>query len=52
MDTLEGIAEWWIMRQRIRVDVDRLLRALEHLTERGILERIGAIENPRYRLRA
>ncbi len=39
MDTLEGIAEWWIARQQIRVDVEILARALRRLTERGLFGR-------------
>jgi Fe2+ or Zn2+ uptake regulation protein len=51
MDTLEGIAEWWIMRQKVRVDIETLTRALERMTDRGLLERIGSGESARYRLK-
>ena len=51
MDTLEGIAEWWIMRQKVRVDVETLTRTLERMTDRGLLERIGSGESARYRLK-
>jgi hypothetical protein len=51
METLEGIAEWWIERQRIRVDVEALAHALEVLTERGVLEAVGTGASRRYRLR-
>ena len=51
MDTLEGIAEWWLMRQRIRVDVAMLARVIRRLTERGALEELGPPDDPRYRLR-
>ncbi len=52
-DTLEGIAEWWIMRQQIRVEATSVARALRQLTESGLLEEIGEGENPRrYRLKA
>ena len=50
-DTLEGIAEWWLMRQRVRVEVDSLQNALDQLTETGYLEASGESDNPRYRLR-
>jgi hypothetical protein len=51
-DTLEGIAEWWIMRQQIRVEADRVAKVLRQLTESGLLEEIGEGENPRrYRLK-
>ena len=51
MDTLEGIAEWWIMRQRVRVDVEALARVLNHLTDQGVLERLGSGDTARYRLK-
>ena len=49
METLDGIAEWWIERRRIRVDVEALARALTHLTETGALEVVGAGPTRRYR---
>lgn len=51
MDTLKGIAEWWIMRQQVRVNVNALARVLRQLTERGLLEEIGTGESARYRLK-
>jgi len=51
MDTLEGITEWWLMRQRVRVEAKRLAKVLRQLTEKGLLEEIGAGENPMYRLK-
>lgn len=33
-DTLEGISNWWITRQRIEEDKQRVLAALEYLLER------------------
>jgi hypothetical protein len=42
MDTLEGIAEWWLVRQQIRVHVAMLRRVLRRLTDEGLLEEIGA----------
>ena len=51
MDTTEGIAEWWIMRERIRFDLAALTRILHRLTEEGILERIGSGDEARYRLK-
>lgn len=33
-DTLEGICQWWIARQRIEEDKQRVLAALEYLLER------------------
>jgi hypothetical protein len=39
MDTLDGIAEWWILRQRIEIEVRRIARVLEALVHEGQLER-------------
>jgi hypothetical protein len=51
MDTLEGIAGWWLMRQQIRVDLERLDRVLHRLVDAGILEILGPDESPQFRLR-
>ena len=51
MDTLEGIAEWWIARQQIRVEVATLARVLRRLTERGLLEVTGSGDYARYSLK-
>jgi hypothetical protein len=48
---LEGIAEWWIMRQRTRVEVTTLVKVLRHLADSSLLEKIEEGDNPRYRLR-
>ena len=52
MDTLEGIAEWWIARQQIRVEIDTLARVLQRLTEQGLLEASGTGEHTRYFLKS
>ncbi|MCC6318278.1 MAG: hypothetical protein IT361_11370 [Gemmatimonadaceae bacterium] len=39
MDTLDGIAEWWILRQRIEIEVRRIARVLDGLVAEGYLER-------------
>ena len=49
MDTLEGIAEWWIARQRIRVNVAAVARVLERLTEGGAVEVVSANGHRLYR---
>ena len=51
MDTVEGIAQWWIMRQQMRVTTTRVTRVLCALTERGLLEELGDGEHRRYRLK-
>ncbi len=50
-DTLEGIAEWWLLRQQIRVAVERVAKALRRLIAEGYLEAIGTGANCRYRRR-
>jgi len=52
MDSVEGIAQWWIMRQQIRVNVKTLARVLRGLAERGLLEELGDEGQRRYRLKA
>ena len=52
MDTLEGIAEWWLMRHHIRVSVAMLARVLQRLTDSGVLEELGSGDHRRYRRKA
>ena len=52
MDTLEGIAEWWLSRHRIRTAVERVGRALDILEERDLVERVAKGGRVMYRLRA
>jgi hypothetical protein len=52
MDTLEGIAEWWLMRHHVRVSVETLNQVLRGLVERGQLDAIGTGEHRRYRLKS
>jgi len=51
MDTLKGIAEWWLPRHRVRVEVERVAEALRMLEASGLIERIGGEDRPLYRLR-
>ena len=51
MDTTEGIAEWWLMRQRVRIDLDALARTLRRLTDEGVVEQVGFGNDARFRLR-
>lgn len=51
MDTIEGIAEWWLMRERIRIEMQTLMSVINRLTEEGVLERIGSGDEARYRLK-
>jgi hypothetical protein len=52
-DSLEGIAEWWIMRQQIRVEVTTVAKVLRQLTQSGLLEEEidKSKESRRYRLK-
>ncbi len=38
MDTLDGIAEWWVLRQQIEIEVRRVSRVLSSLVADGLLE--------------
>ena len=51
-DTLEGIAEWWLPRHQLRIDVERLARMLRRLADRDVLEALGMGGGTRYRLKA
>ncbi len=51
-DTLEGIAKWWFLRQQIRVEVERVAKALDRLIATGYLESIGSGEKCHYRRKA
>ena len=51
MDTLEGIAAWWLPRHEVRVGLKQVARALEHLEADGVIERAGDPERPMFRLR-
>jgi len=51
-DTLEGIAEWWIMRQQVRVEIETLVKVLRLLTKSGLLEKTGEGDKALYHLKA
>lgn len=51
MDTLEGISEWWLMRQHIRIEVTTVRKAISRLVKDDVLEEIGTGEKARYRLK-
>ena len=51
MDTVEGIAEWWIGRAQLRTDVTLLADVLDQLTRHGVLEQVGEGDRRRYRLK-
>jgi Fe2+ or Zn2+ uptake regulation protein len=51
MDSLEAVAEWWVMRRVVRVEVEAVQRVLDRLTRSGVLEMISAGGQQCYRLR-
>ena len=51
MDTLTGIADWWLPRHRVQVGVEQVAEALRTLEARGMVERIGDESRPLFRLR-
>ena len=51
MDTLTGIAVWWLPRHRVHVVFERVAEALQTLESRGLIERIGNDTRPLFRLR-
>jgi hypothetical protein len=50
MDSREAIAEWWIMRRIVRVEVETVGRVLERLTAAGLLEGLDVNGQRHYRL--
>ena len=51
MDTVTGIAEWWLERQHIHTEMHALVKVLHQLTESGFLEEIGSGDLRQYRLK-
>jgi len=48
MDTLDGIAEWWIPRQHESIDRAELKNALHSLTAEGLLEELHSGSGTRF----
>lgn len=51
MDTLEGIAGWWVPHHRVPVDLERVAQALRTLEARELIERTGSPERQLFRIR-
>lgn len=49
-DSLEGIALFWIPRSAVQVEMSRLRKVLQRLTQVGFLEAIGSGDQVRYRV--
>ncbi|MGH7712996.1 MAG: hypothetical protein ACREOG_17020 [Gemmatimonadaceae bacterium] len=52
MDTIDGIAEWWVLRQQIDIEVRRVSRVLALLVTDGVLEEVNQGGVRFYRRRA
>ncbi len=52
-DSLEGIATWWVSKQRIRYELEVVRAALEQLTHSGVVTTKHAEDkqDPVYRLK-
>jgi Fe2+ or Zn2+ uptake regulation protein len=50
MDNAQGIAEWWVMRQQVRVEVETLVKVLQRLVDEGLVEKLESANGPLYRL--
>jgi hypothetical protein len=48
-DTVEGIAEWWLSRNRGQVELSAVAGAIKRLLTRGLLEEVRTTDPPRYR---
>jgi hypothetical protein len=51
MDTLNGIADWWLPLHQVSIGVERVAHALRTLESRGLIERVGSEDRPLFRLR-
>lgn len=43
-DTVEGIVEWWLPRQRYEEAVDRVQQALDELVAQGLVEKTTLVD--------
>jgi hypothetical protein len=50
MDTVEGIAEWWVRRQEVRCLIQNVTQVVQSLIQAGVLEQIGSGPESRFRL--
>ena len=51
MDTLEGIAGFWLTRQRVQTRIPLLVTVLDELVAEGVLEVAGSGDQKRYRVK-
>ncbi len=50
-DTAEGVAQWWITSHQDRTSASRVVRVLDGLVAKGLIERQGNGDQRRYRLK-
>jgi len=50
MDSARGIAEWWVMRQQVQVEVQTVVNVLQQLVDEGQIEKVDSANGPLYRL--
>jgi Fe2+ or Zn2+ uptake regulation protein len=43
-DTVEGIMDWWLPRQRYEQSKERIQKALDELVAQGLIKRINLID--------
>lgn len=49
-DTLEGIAEWWLLEQRIKHEIGAVREALTNLVRAGSIQKVNRKNMLHYRL--
>jgi hypothetical protein len=50
MDNVQGVADWWMMREQVKDEVEILVRVLQRLADQKLIEKIDSIDGPLYRL--
>jgi len=50
MDNAQGIAEWWVTREQVPVEVETLAKVLQQLADEGLIEKVDSTNGPLYRL--
>jgi Fe2+ or Zn2+ uptake regulation protein len=51
MDSAQGIAEWWVMREQVRVDVETVAKVLQQLVDEDQIEKVDSANGLLYRLK-
>lgn len=45
VDTVDGVANWWLLRQRYEAAIEKVKKALDYLVRMGIVEKIETMGN-------